>query len=86
MALSNAERQKRFRARRDVQAQTNPNTLERALLQEVERCERGELSDQERIGLADRLADLAMDFQRRAIRISKMAVRVRTGENHPLQR
>jgi hypothetical protein len=45
----------------------------------VERCERGDLSDQERIALADKLADLAMDFQRRAMRLSRIAMRLRTG-------
>jgi len=44
-------------------------------------CERGELSDQERIALADKLADLAMDFQRRAIRLSHIAMRLRTGSD-----
>ena len=37
--------------------QTNPDAVERVLLLEVERCGRGELSDEERIALADRLAD-----------------------------
>jgi len=81
MALSDAERQKRWRDKRNALARANPDAIERALLQEVERCERGELSDQERIALADKLADLAMDFQRRAIRLSRIATRLRTGSD-----
>ena len=66
MSLSNAERQRRWRAKRDTLARANPEVIEHALLQEVERCERGELPDQERGALADRLADLAMRHQWRA--------------------
>ena len=82
MVLSPAEKQRRYRERLKAADQTNPDAIERELLQEVER----EMSDQERIALADRLADLAMDFQRRAIRLSRMATKLRTGEDHPLQR
>src|SRR5262249_60857522 len=73
MALTPAEKQKRYREKRKTADQTNPDALERALLQETTQCDRGEMSDQKRIALADKLADLAMDFQRRAIRLSKMA-------------
>ena len=73
MALTPAEKQKRYREKRKAADQTNPDAIERALLQETTRCDRGEMSDQERIALADKLADLAMDFQRRAIRLSKIA-------------
>jgi hypothetical protein len=40
-----------------ARARQGPDVLERALLQDAERC--SELSDQERIALADRLADMA---------------------------
>ena len=73
MALTPAEKQKRYREKRKAADQTNPDAIERALLQETTRCDHGEMSDQERIALADKLADLAMDFQRRAIRLSKIA-------------
>jgi hypothetical protein len=43
-----------------------------------------EMSDQKRIALADKLADLAMDYQRRAIKLSRMAIKLRTGSDHPL--
>jgi hypothetical protein len=56
--------------------------VERALLQDAERCERGELSDQERIALADELADLAMRHQWRATELARMARKVRTGSDH----
>ena len=84
MALTPAQKQRRYRERLKAVDQTNPDAIERELLQEVARCERGEMSDQERIALADRLADLAMDFQRRAIRLSRMVTKLRTGSDHPL--
>ena len=84
MALTPAEKQRRYRDKRKAADQTTP-AIERALLQEVERCGRGELSDEERIALADRLADLAMDLLWRSKRLSQTAVRVRTGSDHPLR-
>jgi len=86
MALTPAQKQKRYREKRKTADQTNPDAIESELLQEIARCDRGEMSDQERIALADKLADLAMDFQRRAIRLSRMATKLRTGEDNPLQR
>jgi hypothetical protein len=53
--------------------------VERGLLQDVERCERGELSDQERIALADRLADVAMRHLWRSKELAQIAMKVRTG-------
>jgi len=79
MGLSNAERQRGWRQKRDALARTNPEAIEQALLQDVERCERGELSDQERIALADKLADTAMSYQWRASKLAKMAMKIRTG-------
>ena len=83
MALTSAEKQKRYRERRRAVEQTSPDAVERALLQEVERCERGELSDEARIALAEKLADLAKDFLWRAQSLSKIAFKVRTGSDHP---
>ena len=85
MALTPAEKQRRYRDKRKAAGQTTPDAIERALLQEVERCGRGELSDQERIALADRLADLAMDLLWRAKRLAQMKIKVRTGSDHPLR-
>jgi len=86
MALTPAEKQRRYRERLKAADQTNADAIEREPLQEVERCERGEMSDQERITLAERLADLARDLLWRSHRLSKMAHKIRTGADHPLQR
>jgi len=71
----NAEYQARWRERRNAAARNDPDAIEHALLQEMER----EISEKGRIVLANKLADTAMDFQRRAIRLSKMATKVRMG-------
>ena len=86
MPLTPAEKQKRYRERLKAADQTNVDAIERELLLEVERCERGELSDPERIALADKLADLAKDFLWRSRRLSQTAFKVRTGYDHPRQR
>ena len=85
MALTPAQKQRGYRERLKAADQTNPDAIERELLQEVARCERGEMSDQERIALADRLADLARDLLWRSHRLSKLAHKLRTGDDHPLQ-
>jgi hypothetical protein len=86
MPLTPAQKQRRYRERLKAAGQTSPDAIERELLLEVERCERGELSDRERIALAEKLADLAMDLLWRSQRLSKLAHKLRTGEDHPLQR
>ena len=86
MALTAAQKQQRYRDKRKAAEQTNPDAIERELLQEIARCERGEVSDPERIALAEKLADLAMDLLWRSHRLSRMATKLRTGEDHPLQR
>jgi hypothetical protein len=85
MALTPAEKQQRYRDRRKAAEQTTPGAIERVLLQEAERCERGDMSEADRVALADKLADLANDFLWRAHRLSKMAHKLRTGEEHPLR-
>ena len=84
MALTPAQKQRRHRERLKAADQTNPDAIERELLQEVERCD--QMSDGERIALAEKLADLARDFLWRSHRLSKLAHKLRTGEDHPLQR
>ena len=88
MALSSAEKQARYRARQHdkqgVLDASHPDAIEQALMLEVERCD--QMSDRERIALAEKLAELAKDFLWRAHRLSKMAHKLRTGEDHPLQR
>ena len=74
----NAAYQARWRAKRDALARANPEVIERGLLREVERCQR--LSDQERIVLADKLADVAMGYLRRSQEFARVARKVRTGE------
>jgi hypothetical protein len=58
MGLSNAERQRRWRTKRDALARSHPDVVELQLMQEAERCEL--LSGPERADLADKLADAAM--------------------------
>jgi hypothetical protein len=78
MALSNAE--KRWREKRNASAHNDPDAVERMLHQQVERCERGELSDQERIALADKLSDTAKEFLWLSHRLARMAMKVRGRE------
>jgi hypothetical protein len=80
MGLTNAEKQKRWRARRDSLVRSHPEVLEGALLREVERAKRGEMSDGERVALADRLADVAMRHLWRAHALNEIAKKVRAGE------
>lgn len=75
MALSNAEKQARWRVKRNALAAGHPDVTENALLQEAERC--GELSAEARTALADKLADAAMTHLRRAQALGKVAQRVR---------
>jgi hypothetical protein len=86
MALTPAQKQKRYREKRKAMDQMNPDAIERELLHEVERCDRGEMSDQERFALAHKLADLAMNFFWRSKKLADIAGRVRTGSDRPLQR
>ena len=84
MALTPAEKQKRYRERQSALARDRSDLIEQALLREVERCERGELSVEERAALADTLADTAMRYQRRAFELAEMARKVRPpGWNPP---
>jgi hypothetical protein len=78
MALTPAEKQRRYRERSKALAQSSLEAVERGLLQQVERAERGELSAVERTVLADELADAAKDHLWRAHHLSKLAMRVRT--------
>jgi hypothetical protein len=81
MALTPAEKQRRYRERLSAQAQSRPDVVEAALLQDVERGERGELSPQERTALADKLANFAMTLLWRAQKPSKLAERIREGSD-----
>jgi hypothetical protein len=78
MGLSNVERQRRFRARQQALAKANPEVAERALLEEAEQC--AQLSDAERIALADKLADMAMGLLHRAQQLAAVARKLRHRE------
>jgi hypothetical protein len=82
MALTPAEKQQRYRERQGAQARSRPEVIERELLEEAERAERSELSDQERIALADKIADLAKEHLWRSHALAKIAMKVRTGSDH----
>ena len=77
MALPNAERQARWQAKRKALEQSRPDLMEQALLREVERCERGELSIEERAALADALADTANRLMQRSQKFAALARKIR---------
>jgi hypothetical protein len=82
MALTPAEKQQRYRNKIKVRSQASPQMVEAALLAEVERAKRGELSREESIALADKLTDLANRYLWHAHELSKTAMKVRAGYNH----
>jgi hypothetical protein len=71
MALTSAEKQRRYRERQSAFASSRPDLIEQALLQDVERCERGELSVEECAAVADKLADAANQHLRRAHELAR---------------
>jgi hypothetical protein len=84
MALTPAEKQKRYRERQSALARDRSDLIEQALLRDVERCERGELSADECAAVADMLADAAKAHLRRAHELAEMARKMRPpGWNPP---
>ena len=75
MALSPAEKQRRYRARQSALMRSNPDVAERALLEEAARCE--QLSAEQRVALANELADLANRHLWRAQELAQLARKVR---------
>jgi formate dehydrogenase maturation protein FdhE len=75
MGQSNAERQRRWRERRQALVEGARETVERELIAAAEGCE--QLSDVERSALADKLADRAMDHLHRSRELARVAMRVR---------
>jgi hypothetical protein len=75
MAVSPAEKQARYRARQRALMQSEPDVAERALLEEAARCE--QLSVEQRVALADKLADLANRHLWRAQKLAELARKVR---------
>ena len=55
-----------------------PEVIERDLVKAAEAC--GQLPDQERRELADKLADAAMGHLRQSQELARLATKVRTGE------
>ena len=58
-------------------ARDRPGLIEQALLQDVERCERGELSVEECAAVADKLADAANLLMQRSQKFAALARKVR---------
>ena len=84
MALTPAEKQRRYRERQSALACNRPDLIEQALLQDVERCERGELSVEECAAVADKLADAANLLMQRSQKFAALARKVRPpGWNPP---
>jgi hypothetical protein len=77
MALTPAQKQRRYRDRLKAQAQASTETIEAALLTEVERAKRDELSVEQRTALANKLSDLAMRYLWHAKELAEMAQKVR---------
>jgi len=77
MALSNAQRQQRWREKRDAREKGRPEVVEAALLVAAEGCAR--LSGAEREALADRLQDVALRHLWRSHELNKVATKVRAG-------
>jgi hypothetical protein len=77
MALTPAQKQKAYRERQAALRQQQPDEVERALLQEVERAKRGELSPEQCAATADKLVDHAMRLVWRAHELDRLAKEVR---------
>ena len=74
----NAGYQRVWREKREALVHSNPDVIERELLQAAERSLR--LPAEERAVLADKLADEAMGHLRRSQELARVAMRVRAGE------
>jgi hypothetical protein len=82
MALTPAEKQRRYRERQSALAQANPEVIEQTLLEEAARCE--QLSVEQRVALADKLVDVANQHLWRAHKFAELARKVRpAGWNPP---
>ena len=84
MAVTPAEKQRRYRERLSEREQDPRDTIEAELLQEIERAERGELTAEACAALANKLADMANRHLWRAQELARTAQRVRPpGWNPP---
>jgi hypothetical protein len=59
LALTPAEKQRRYSEQQSALARSRPDAIEHALLADAERADRGELSIEERVAVADKFMDLA---------------------------
>ena len=75
----NAVYQARWRSKRAALLRGHSELVERELMRAVERCECGELSDQERVALANELTDIAMRHLWRSHELAELARKVRAG-------
>src|SRR5215469_9569152 len=80
MALSNAQRQARWRVKRDAREKLRPEVIEAALVQQAEHP--AALSDADRLALADKIANAAMHHLHRSQELAQLARRVRTFVTH----
>jgi len=84
MALTPAEKQRRYRERQSAVERSHPDAIEDALLEDVARAERGELSAEQCAALANKLTDMANRHLWRAQELARTAQRVRPpGWNPP---
>jgi hypothetical protein len=72
-----AEKQRRYRERQSALARSRPDLIEHALLQDAARAERGELSIEECVAVADKVADLANWHLWRAKALAETARKLR---------
>jgi hypothetical protein len=77
MALTPAEKQRRYRGRQSARMRSHSDVVEQELLQDVERAQRGELSTQQRAALADQLSNIATHHLWRAKELAEIARKVR---------
>jgi hypothetical protein len=75
MALTPAEKQRRYRERQSAQTAERWDVIEAALLEEVTRSE--QLTTEQRAALADKITDLAMQHQWRAAKLAQIAEKLR---------
>src|SRR5215467_993198 len=80
MALTNAQKQARYRERRKIMQDNCPEVIEGALLRDAERAERDELSFEERGLLADKLVDVAMRHLWLSHKLAKIAEKIRPSD------
>jgi hypothetical protein len=84
MALTPADKQRRYRERQSALTRGRPDVIEHDLLEDVARAERGELSAEQCAAVADNLVDMANRHLWRAQELARMAQRVRPpGWNPP---